>query len=550
MQPTTWLNTGVPQMMGWVIIHSIWQACLLFSILKLALSVINDKHANIRYWISISALFALVTCTAATAYIEYGRFVLSPGSGPDTAPTLTISPALPAATAQTVATPTVSDSPSYAYTGWLTAITPYLALAWIIGIALYTARLFQSAFLLNQLRKVPNVPHPAASSMLDNLCAAMGIRRKPTLLVTENIDQPLTFGFARPVILLPLSYSMQVPPDQLEMILAHELSHIRRNDYIVNMIQSGIEVLLFFNPFAHWISAAITNEREHCCDDTAAVTCGDSQLMAIALTNLKAYLSPKKLALAAAPSKDQFRERIYRLIAHPATTRWRMRNALHMLITPALVLVLLTQCVADPHQNNSASSIAAGDSVKQRYADNQAGRKIELFSYTKEHDGQPHEILLISTPEGNPLYAYLDGQKTTDPELAEITTLVRRSKNISDQQLATIPRSARAIRMDSSLRLNHEVDSINDRINVLKRRAGTSRSPQTQSMIDSCYRQMSIRTDGIKALAMEDYKEDVQHIPADTQLHQLLTSIVTGMQYTPEQRLQLNQLVDKKTAGR
>ncbi len=95
----------------------------------------------------------------------------------------------------------------------------------------------------------------------------MKIVRKVTVWISQHIDVPATIGFIKPVILIPFASLNNLSRDQLEAIILHELSHIRRNDYIINIIVSLIETILFFNPFVTLLSAVIKRERENCCDD-------------------------------------------------------------------------------------------------------------------------------------------------------------------------------------------------------------------------------------------------------------------------------------------
>ena len=104
---------------------------------------------------------------------------------------------------------------------------------------------------------------------LRRLCGQLRIRRPVRLLESALVDVPMVIGWLRPVILLPASALSGLTPQQLEAIIAHELAHIRRHDYLINLLQSLIETLLFYHPAVWWVSRQIRREREHCCDDLA-----------------------------------------------------------------------------------------------------------------------------------------------------------------------------------------------------------------------------------------------------------------------------------------
>ena len=103
----------------------------------------------------------------------------------------------------------------------------------------------------------------------------------------------------KPVVLLPAAALSGLSPEQLQAILAHELAHVRRHDYLVNLLQSMVETLLFYHPAMWWVSAQVRAEREHCCDDLAVDVCGDRLVYVTALAELTTITSHRAFALAA-----------------------------------------------------------------------------------------------------------------------------------------------------------------------------------------------------------------------------------------------------------
>jgi beta-lactamase regulating signal transducer with metallopeptidase domain len=119
------------------------------------------------------------------------------------------------------------------------------------------------------------------------LAASLGVHPAAPLLASRAVDVPMVIGWIRPVILLPAAALAGLGPAALEAVLVHELEHIRRRDYLVNLLQSLAEVLLFYHPAVWWVSRQVRLEREHCCDDAAVTHCGDPLLYARALTSLE-----------------------------------------------------------------------------------------------------------------------------------------------------------------------------------------------------------------------------------------------------------------------
>ena len=151
----------------------------------------------------------------------------------------------------------------------------------------------------------------------DQIRNRIRVSRPVTLLVSALVQVPTVIGWLRPVVLVPVGALAGLPAEHLEALLAHELAHIRRHDYLVNILQSVAEALLFYQPTVWWISNQIRNERELCCDDIAFATNGDAFLYANALVELEAH-RPAHLNPALAANGGSLKERISRLVGQPA----------------------------------------------------------------------------------------------------------------------------------------------------------------------------------------------------------------------------------------
>src|SRR5262249_31480014 len=145
-------------------------------------------------------------------------------------------------------------------------------------------------------------------SLARRLSLALGVRQAVRLLESTAIEVPAVLGLLRPVILLPASAVTGLTPAQLEMILAHELAHIRRHDFLVTLFQSAVETLLFYHPAVWWISRQVRIERENCCDDLAVAVCGTPLQYARALARLE-ELRAEALPLAVSANGGSLMER-------------------------------------------------------------------------------------------------------------------------------------------------------------------------------------------------------------------------------------------------
>ena len=164
---------------------------------------------------------------------------------------------------------------------------PSIVLFWILGVVLLSVRPLVGAVTVYRLRRSgqSNVSTSIVASV-KRLSERMGIRRTVEIAESALVQVPAVVGSLRPLLLLPASMLTGLTADQIEAVLAHELAHIRRHDYLVNLIQSAIETVLFYHPAVWWVSRIVRQEREHCCDDMAIAICQDRATYATALVAL------------------------------------------------------------------------------------------------------------------------------------------------------------------------------------------------------------------------------------------------------------------------
>jgi len=198
---------------------------------------------------------------------------------------------------------------------YLDPILPWLVIAWIAGVLVLSCRWFQGCWWVRRLRTVEITPlDDAWLEILQDLKVRFNVSRPVRLVSSALAEVPMVIGWLRPMILLPASSLTGLAPAQLEAILAHELAHVRRCDYLLNTFQNLIETIMFYHPAVWWISRCIRQEREHCCDDMVVRVCRNRLVYARALFRLEELRgSPARLAFAA--SGSPLLTRIRRLVA-------------------------------------------------------------------------------------------------------------------------------------------------------------------------------------------------------------------------------------------
>jgi beta-lactamase regulating signal transducer with metallopeptidase domain len=305
------LPTGpLAQAIGWALLHVLWQGAVIAALLAVLLAVLSRRSANLRYAVSCAALALIVVLGVATAIRSYP----SSSTIPSAPKTLLVDRA---AGSSTSLTPVRPD----AIRGFVRAANdrlPAVVTLWLLGVALFSVRLIVD--WLRAQRLVTRSASPASDrwqAAARRLGLALGVRQVVRLLESAVVEVPAVIGIVRPAILLPATTLCGLTPAQIEMILAHELAHIRRQDFLVNLLQAVVETLLFYHPAVWWISRRVRIERENCCDDLAIAVCGNRLQYARALTRLEELRAPA-LSIAASANGGSLLERIRRIVGRPA----------------------------------------------------------------------------------------------------------------------------------------------------------------------------------------------------------------------------------------
>ncbi len=303
----TLLGNALSEAIGLALLHLLWQGAIVALILFVALRLIPRSSANLRYAAACAALVVVLGLGVATAWRSYEP---RDAAGGDARRHTNLVTTVRGPVALDVESLT-NDRPPLA--SIVMRYTNEIALVWMIGVLLLTVRLTLS------WRRANLLVTSTASNATDDLQiivarigSSLGLRRAVRVLASAAVEVPSVIGWLRPAILVPVSSIGGLSPAQLEMILAHELAHIRRHDFLVNVLQSIAETLLFYHPAAWWISRQVRIERENCCDDLAVSVCGDALQYARALARLE-QLRGVPLPAVAANGGSLF-QRIRRLV--------------------------------------------------------------------------------------------------------------------------------------------------------------------------------------------------------------------------------------------
>ena len=292
--------------LGMALVHFLWQGAVIGCIAAVALRLLRDASPQARYAV---ACLALAAC------------VLVPLAGLAGALVSHAPPAI-AVDGLGALQATAVGLDGNGFSASLAPFLPWIVSGWAAGACALSLRM---AVGLGWLHAMRNAWQPAGAAAwqhrLDRLAPAFGLTRRVALRLVDRLETPASAGWLRPVVLLPAAVAARLPVDLVEALLAHELAHIRRHDYLVNLLQGMAEAALFFHPVTWWLSRRIRIEREQVADRLAVAATGDSRRLAVALAELATLQAEARAAatlacphLAQAAHGGQLMSRIQSLV--------------------------------------------------------------------------------------------------------------------------------------------------------------------------------------------------------------------------------------------
>jgi|GEM_PF-3256949 beta-lactamase regulating signal transducer with metallopeptidase domain len=232
----------------------------------------------------------------------------------------------------------------------ISAAAPWIVAVWLLGVGMLSVWHTTGWLLARRLTIRGTQPVTAATrAVLDSLKQRMGIRVSVRLLESTMASVPIVVSWLKPVLLMPASVLSGLPPDQLKAILAHELAHVRRHDFLVNVLQTCVETCLFYHPAVWWLSRQIRIEREYCADEEAAAVCEDRDTYARALVSLAdSLIAVPRPAVAA--TGGALTNRIHRLLGL-VSDRERAARRPSWLVSALLGLTVICSLIASTKSN-------------------------------------------------------------------------------------------------------------------------------------------------------------------------------------------------------
>ncbi len=340
--------------LGGVLLESLWQGAMFGVILMVLLWFVRQaKWRYVLACLTLFAMFAWFVVSVANVFVPARALsVISNATaenvGSSTPEILIDSTAIatkepfdsvPDAelSSQFQTTPTsMTRAPTMSFPSFnLQNLLPYVSLVWLFGVAVLSLRLLVSVYLLRRYRRESfELSEAWIQERLQTLAQRMNLKQSVKLLQTNTLTTPAVMGVVKPILLIPSSLVTGLSMQQLDMLLAHELAHIKRHDYLLNILQALAETLLFYHPVVWWVSRVIRQEREHCCDDMTLQVTGQS---AVEYAEVLLSLEKSRQGLVLAATNGSLLRRVERLLNPPQAG---------VSVGSSLIALLLVACLS------------------------------------------------------------------------------------------------------------------------------------------------------------------------------------------------------------
>ncbi|WDD99507.1 M56 family metallopeptidase [Thalassomonas actiniarum] len=374
--------------LGLSLIHFLWQGLLVALLLKSALFIIPDKNPQLRYAFSAFAMLLCLLLPVITFCLIYQ---------PDNIPLAHFGQLL----AEEKPLNAQQQITGYWWSNDLVENLPYVSFAWLSIVIFLAVKLLMQVYSVNHLPKLASrQPDAELAARFALLAERVRLKRLPRLLISLKAEVPMAIGWLKPVVLLPASMITGLSSAQLDMLILHELAHIRRHDYLVNFLQTLVEILLFFHPCVLWIAKKMRIEREYCSDDIAVALCGDHIAYAHTLADTAEICAKHRHStipvMAMAASGGDLKQRVVRLVNHHCAANDNDHAKWLAPFTVLLAIFLLTSVLTLP---GPLQQLAQG---KLPFSQSQSNSFFDAKSsdYLPEHENTSiaRELLAIQTP--------------------------------------------------------------------------------------------------------------------------------------------------------
>ena len=386
--------------LGLALLHSLWHGALIAALLGLLLRLCRDFPARLRYGLTVAAMLLWF----AAAVLTYSYLAGHPG---------TQQPA--GMMAEAARTTSLSLGGLIENRFDPAAAVPIFTLFWLAGLVFMSMRTLAGLFVVHSLKHRAIYPLPREwQQRIGAWLKEWQVNRLMPVYLSARVHSPAVVGFFRQSLLLPLSFLTSLPPEQVQAILAHEVAHLLRRDALVNLFQTMMEMLFFYNPAIWWISARMREEREFCCDDYAIARCGHPMVLARALVDIEKLQTTPLRPAPVLSAAGRLQQRVTRLIKSKENAMALHEKLLALLMLIGLGLVLVPLQGLSKSVNGSAADLRDDQKKKVEVRVVTEGEKEKVFTVISPDSGSKEsEKVLVFKGDGGEEHVFkIKGGKT------------------------------------------------------------------------------------------------------------------------------------------
>ena len=452
-------NDNIINALGWSLFHTLWQGIILAVFIGVILHLLRHKSSQIRYFISVSTIFIIVGLSVYHFIHHFDNSFITADDYSEQIGITTISESqfvdlsdLNAHNKKQISLNLVVSKVQK-----ISKYFPVIVKFWLIGILFFLVKFIVGYFYTQRLRT-----HGIWTlsenwiQKFEKIKSNLKISKKIQYLESQVVRIPMVVGYFKPVILIPTEMLTGIPTEQIESIIAHELAHIKRNDYIINVLLSIIETVFFFHPAVWYLSNKIRDERENCCDDIALSVINDSLAYAKALVSIQELtLNKHYSAVAFSGRKKHLLNRIKRMIMKPKSKSNRTDKIIASLVILSAIMTLSFTYSAtkeDNRFNHQMIEHAKTDQLTSVQTTIEASPVVVLDTITINHkkiniqdntviktiekNNGKKQVMKFTLKNGQITELYIDGKKIPENEheqyQAEIDQTINDLKHAKD----------------------------------------------------------------------------------------------------------------------
>ncbi len=374
--------------LGLTLLHSLWHGALITALLWLLLRLCRDFPARLRYGLTVMAMLLWFAAAALT----YSYLAGSPGPPP------------PAGLmAEAARTTSLSIGALLENRFDPAAAVPFFMLFWLAGLVFMSARTLAGLFVVHSLKHRAIYPLPREWQVrIGAWLKEWQVNRMMPVYLSARVHTPAVVGFFRQTLLLPLSFLTSLPPEQVQVVLAHEVAHFLRRDALVNLFQTLMETLFFYHPALWWISARMREEREFCCDDYAIARCGHPMVLARALVDMEKLQTTPLRPVPVLSAAGRLQQRVTRLFKSKENAMELHEKLLALLMLIGLGLVLVPLQGLSKSANGTAADLRDDQKKKIEVRVVTEGEKEKVFTVISPDSGakENEKVLVVKGDDG------------------------------------------------------------------------------------------------------------------------------------------------------